>query len=100
MPQRPVAAAPLLGRALRAAFTASLALAPPALAQNVAGRLLVDLDASDASAGTETWKNAGSLTDFVRHGVAAEADAGWSARGGLRRDRRLRRSAGRREAHR
>ncbi|MCP3915058.1 MAG: hypothetical protein GY711_05845 [bacterium] len=39
-----------------------------AAAQDVAGRLLVDLDAADPSAATDTWKNAGELGDFTRDG--------------------------------
>ena len=48
-----------------------LLLVPLAGAQKTAGRLLVDLDAGDASAGTQTWVNSGKLGDFSAHGNPA-----------------------------
>jgi hypothetical protein len=50
------------------ALSLALCLAPAARAQEVAGRLLVHLDAGDASAKTETWTNLGELGDFERRG--------------------------------
>lgn len=43
---------------------------------DVAGKLLVDLNALHPSAGTQTWVNKGTLADFTRRGMPMQVRRG------------------------
>src|SRR5579871_1428281 len=57
-------------------FAAAIPLTVPALAAPPDARLLVDLDARDSSAGTDSWLNHGALGPFTRIGHPTAGEIG------------------------